>query len=143
MLSIRRMLPEDITASHGLLSQLGYEMDVQEVRQRYDAVVQSEDHAVIVAEQDGYIVAFCHIYARPALDKPPEAVVQAMVVDHACRSGGVGKTMMAAAETWAAERGFRSVALASHVSRFEAHAFYKALGYQPAATSYLFRKALG
>ena len=82
------------------------------------------------------------MYVRPGLDKPPEAIVQALVVDHAARGSGVGKIMMAAVETWAKDRGFTSVALASNVARTEAHTFYEAIGYQRAATSHLFRKTL-
>jgi GNAT superfamily N-acetyltransferase len=52
------------------------------------------------------VVALCHIYARPALEKPPEAVVQVLVVDRAHQDKGIGKRMMAAAERWAAARGF-------------------------------------
>jgi GNAT superfamily N-acetyltransferase len=51
--------------------------------------------------------------------------------------------MMAAAEAWAIERGFTSVALTSRVARAEAHRFYEKLGRQPVATSHLFRKVLG
>ena len=71
MISIRRMTAVDVPVSQVLLSQLGYQMDVHEVRRRYDAVVQSGDHALMVAEQGGRIIALCHTYARPALDKPP------------------------------------------------------------------------
>ena len=81
--------------------------------------------------------------ARPAPDRPPEAIVQALVVEQDCRGGGVGKAMMAAAEAWAADRGFTSVALASHISRSGAHAFYQALGYRVEATSHLMRKIVG
>ena len=49
---------------------------------------------------------------------------------------------MAAAEAWALDRGFRSVALSSHVSRAAAHAFYQTIGYQDIATARLFRKDL-
>jgi len=65
---------------------------------------------------------------------------QALVVEQAYRGGGVGKAMMEAAETWAAEQGFKSVVLGSHVSRLDAHAFYRARGYQCAATSHLVAK---
>ncbi|MGA8479387.1 MAG: hypothetical protein WB696_15645 [Chthoniobacterales bacterium] len=51
MISIRRMTAVDVPVSQVLLSQLGYQTDVQEVRRRYDAVVQSGDHALMVAEQ--------------------------------------------------------------------------------------------
>jgi GNAT superfamily N-acetyltransferase len=130
MISIRRMTAVDVPVSQVLLSQLGYQTDVQEVRRRYDAVVQSGDHALMVAEQGGRIIALCHTYARPALDKPPVAVVQALVVDQASRGSGVGKIMMTAAEKWAEDRGFTSVTLASHVSRSDAHAFFESIGYR-------------
>jgi GNAT superfamily N-acetyltransferase len=142
MILIRRMIAADVAASQMLLSQLGYQMDAQEVRQRYDAVAQSRDHALMVAEQGGCVIALCHAYARPALDKPSEAVVQALVVHQASRGSGVGETMMTAAETWAADRGFTSVVLASHVSRSDAHAFYESIGYRREGTSHLFRKTL-
>jgi GNAT superfamily N-acetyltransferase len=142
MIAIRRMTALDIPMSQALLSQLGYQLDAQEVRRRYDAVAESGDHTLMVAEQDGRVIALCHAYARPALDKPPEVIVQALVVDQASRGSGVGKIMMAAAETWAADRGFASIALGSHVSRSQAHAFYEAIGYRREATSHLFRKAL-
>jgi len=142
MTSIRRMTIADVTDVRGLLTQLDYEMDAREVARRHEAVARAEDHAALVAEQGGRVVALLHVYARPAFDKPPEAIVQALVVDRSCRGGGVGKAMMAAAEAWAAERGFASVALASHVSRPDAHAFYQAIGYRLAATSLLLRKEL-
>jgi len=143
MVSIRQMTAEDIPVSRLLLSQLGYPMDAHEIRRRYHAVARSGDHSLMVAEQDGCIIALCHMYARPSLDKPPEAVVQALVVDQAFRGSGVGKTMMAAAEAWASDHGFTSVALGSHVSRPDAHAFYEAIGYRCEATSHLFRKTFG
>ncbi|MDR3537548.1 MAG: GNAT family N-acetyltransferase [Acetobacteraceae bacterium] len=136
------MTTEDAVAAQRLLAQLGYPLELLEVRRRYDAVVRSADHAVMLADQDGTIVALCHMYVRPALDKPPEVVVQSLVVEQACRGSGMGKRMLAAAEAWAADRGFGSVALASNISRTPAHAFYEALGYRRAATSHQFRKAL-
>jgi len=142
MISIRRMTAADIPVSQGLLVQLGYPLDAQEVRRRYDAVAASADHILMIAEQAGRVIALCHAYARPALDKPPEVIVQALVVDQASQGSGAGKIMMATAEAWAMDRGFTSVALASQVSRAEAHAFYEAIGYRRAATSHLFRKAL-
>jgi GNAT superfamily N-acetyltransferase len=143
MVLVRPMTTEDLPTIQVLLLQLGYDMKPEEVRRRYDAVAGSADHTLMIADQAGRVVAFCHAYARPALDKPPEAVVQALVVDQACRGSGVGRIMMAAAEAWATERGFTSVALASHVSRADAHAFYQSIGYRQTATSHLFRKLVG
>jgi GNAT superfamily N-acetyltransferase len=83
------------------------------------------------------------MYGRPAVGKPPEAMVQALVVDQAARGLGIGKLMMAAAEAWAVVRGFTSVTLGSHVSQSDAYAFYEALGCVTEATSYQMRNPLG
>ena len=139
---VRHMTLGDVHIAQVLLSQLRYPLDPEEVLRRFDAVSGSIDHVLLVAEQAGHLIALCHVYARPALDKPPEAVVQALVVDQTYRGSGVGKIMMSAAEKWAKERGFTSVALASSVSRTDAHAFYETIGYQCTSTSHLFRKRL-
>lgn len=139
---MRPMTTEDLPAARILLSHLGYTLDAHELHHRYQAVAQSADHTLMVAEEDSSVIALCHVYARAALDKPPEAIVQAVVVDPAHQGRGIGRKMMAAAERWAVEHGFTSVALASHVSRSDAHTFYEALGYQRTATSHLFRKII-
>ena len=141
-LLIRTMAPTDIAPARALLSQLGYDMNTEEVRQRYGAITEKHDHAIFVGEEDGRVVALLHLYERPAFDKPPEAIVQAIVVDHNLRGTGIGKTMMDVAERWASERGFSSIALTSSVSRSDAHSFYNRLGYKAEATSHLFRKKL-
>ena len=142
MISVRQMTGEDIAVSQELLTQLGYPLDTPEVRRRYDAVAASNDHTLMVAEQARRVVALCHVYIRPALDKPPEAIVQALVVDHAARGSRVGKIMMAAAEAWAKDRGLISIALASNVARTDARRFYEAISYERTATSHLFWKSL-
>jgi GNAT superfamily N-acetyltransferase len=136
------MTADDAAAVQPLLVQLGYDMSVAEVTQRLASVLGAENHAVFVAQSAERVVGLLHIYARPALEKPPEAVVQALVVDATGRRGGVGARLMDVAERWAAERGFRSVALSSNVVRDDAHAFYTARGYALVATGHLFRKRL-
>jgi GNAT superfamily N-acetyltransferase len=136
------MTSGDIRQTVPLLAELGYELMPDEVERRFAAIIRSTDHSLLVAEMEAQIVGLLHLYARPALEKPPETIVQALVVDRAFRGGGVGRALMAAAERWASERGYRSVALSSNIAREEAHRFYAALGYRPVATSCLLRKEL-
>jgi GNAT superfamily N-acetyltransferase len=139
-IAVREMRPPDISACRLLLFQLGYDLTLQEVKQRYSAIQEKQDHAVFLGEQNGKVVALLHLYERPAFDKPPEVIVQALVVDQNWRGTGVGKKMMNVAERWAANRGFSSVALTSSASRSGAHSFYERIGYKAEATSHLFRK---
>ena len=46
---IRAMAPNDIPAARMLLSQLGYELNTNEVERRYNAVRERGAHAVFVA----------------------------------------------------------------------------------------------
>jgi GNAT superfamily N-acetyltransferase len=140
--TIRPARDDDLAALRSLLGQLGYDLPLDEIRRRLAAVGMAPDHAVLVGESNGRVVALLHLFVRPALEKPPEVIVQALVVDSRRRQGGVGKAMMKAAERWAQARDLRSVALSSHVAREDAHAFYKALGYEHVATSRLLRKSL-
>ena len=138
----RPMVLDDVSRCLILLAQLGYELEHDEAERRFLAVAGFPGHSLLVAESEKQIVGLLHVYARPALEKPPEAVVQAVVVDRSFRGNGIGKAFMAAAERWACDRGYRSVSLSSNITRGKAHAFYEAIGYQRFASSYLFRKEL-
>ena len=140
---VRPMAEADVAAGRLLLDQLGYDLTATEMRRRYAVIANTTGHAILVAECEARPVGLVHLYVRPALDKPPEVMVQAIVIDAAHRSKGIGKILMSAAESWASERGYNSVALYSNLSRSGAHSFYETLGYQLIATSHLFRRELG
>ena len=140
--AIRDMTHDDIEAIMPLMIQLGYEMNIDELRRRFETVISTAGHHLLVCEQDGQILGFCHMFARPALEKPPEAIVQSLVVDAEARQDGIGRALISAVEVWAKQQGFASVSLSSQVDREDAHAFYASLGYERVATSSLLRKWL-
>jgi GNAT superfamily N-acetyltransferase len=140
---VRPMAEADIAAGRVLLDQLGYDLTPAEMRRRYSVIASTAGHAILLAECEARPVGLAHLYVRPALDKPPEVIIQAIVIDAAHRGKGIGKILMSAAESWASERGYNSAVLYSNVSRSGAHSFYQTLGYQLIATSHLFRRKLG
>jgi GNAT superfamily N-acetyltransferase len=142
MIRLRPMSPDDITSGVALLAQLGYEMAAAELARRVAEVAAAPDHALVIAESDGQVAGLMHVFARPAIENPREAVVQSIVVDAACRRAGVGRRLMDHAEAWGRERGCLSLTLSSNTARAPAHAFYAALGYAVSASSYVFRKKL-
>ena len=140
---IRSLNAEDVSTAAALLHQLGYTVDAVELAARMARVGAASGHHAVVAEMDGRVVGLLHVYERPALEKPGEAVVQALVVDEASRGQGIGRALMREAERWAQARGLASITLHTRVDREDARAFYASLGYETAATSHLLRKALG
>ena len=139
---VRDLQPADLPAAANLLDQLGYALDKEEVRSRFERLLNAPAHRVRVAELDGQVVGLLHVFERPALEKPCEAVVQSLVVDANCRGSGVGAALMVDAEAWARARGLSSAALYTNIRRESAHAFYKRIGYAQAATSHLMRRDL-
>jgi GNAT superfamily N-acetyltransferase len=137
--AIRPFWYADTRRTGELLAQLGYELPSEELATRLAHVLAASDHHhVAVAEVDEKVVGLLHVYERPALEKPCEAVVQAMVVDAPQRGRGVGTALMQHAEAWARQRGLGSVALATR----HAASFYAQLGYGKVASSDLMRKSL-
>jgi GNAT superfamily N-acetyltransferase len=139
-ITIRELGDSDIEQARSLIKQLGYDLDRAEFLRRYEAVAADDGHVLMVADLESRLVALLHAYMRPAIDKPPEVVVQALVVDANERGKGIGEVMMRRAEAWARDKGFSSVSLSSHIRRADAHGFYQRLGYRIVATSHLFRK---
>jgi GNAT superfamily N-acetyltransferase len=139
---IRSITRSDLPAARVLLRQLGYDIALAELAARLDRVGAAVDHCVAVAELDGQIAGLLHVFERPALEKPCEAIVQALVVEVACRGKGVGRALMRHAETWARTRGLASIALHTRIDRDDACAFYARIGYDAAATSHRMRKQL-
>jgi GNAT superfamily N-acetyltransferase len=139
---IRGMTCADISDSVSLLAQFGYEMTAAEAARRVRDVLSTPEHSLVIAESEGRPIGLMHVFIRPAIENPREAVVQALVVDQKFRRAGIGRALMTAAQRWGEERGCRSVVLDSNVARTPAHAFYAALGYRVAATAYVLRKSL-
>jgi GNAT superfamily N-acetyltransferase len=139
-MAVRTITESDIAAAAVLIGQLGYEMPQAELPRRLTAVLAQGDHRVWVYDDGGRVAGVLHAFFRPALDKPPEVIVQALVTEAEQRSKGIGEALMQVAEAWAREKGCTSVALYSRVDRDRAQRFYERLGYEKKAASVLLRK---
>jgi ribosomal protein S18 acetylase RimI-like enzyme len=139
---IRPLDDDDLSALVLLLCQLDYAVDADEAARRTLRVRAAKDHHALVAEIDGRVVGLLHVYERPALEKPSEAVVQTLVVDEARRQEGVGKALMREAEAWARARALTSITLHTRIDREGAQTFYAKLGYTTTATARLMTRKL-
>ena len=141
--TIRLATAADAEEIARLSGQLGYPATAEEAIERLRAVSQYREHAVFVAEADGRLAGWIHVFLRPSLTTEPSVEVAGLVVDEHTRSHGLGQALLAEAERWTMEQGYRMVTLRSNVKRVRAHAFYERLGYENNKTSKSFRKVLG
>lgn len=84
--------------------------------------------AVLVAEEDGEILAMAQLARSGAMNADHRAEVQRVAVADAARGRGVGRELMTCIETTAGELGITLLWLTTHEGS-EACAFYEALGY--------------
>ena len=139
---VRDARPADVSAVRRLIGQLADAPDDAAFRARFERVLATDDHRIIVAEVEGKVMGVLHMFERPALEKSCEAMVQALVVDSDARSSGVGEALMREAEAWAQSRKLPSVSLYSRADRERAHAFYERIGYRIKATSVRMERGL-
>lgn len=97
----------------------------------FEAMRANPDNRLLVAEQEGAIVATMQLVFIPGLSHrgTTRAVIEAVRVEAARRGQGLGREIVRQALAIARERGARMVELTSHKSRVDAHRFYEKLGF--------------
>ncbi|HET6438594.1 MAG TPA: GNAT family N-acetyltransferase [Anaeromyxobacter sp.] len=138
---IRPLRSSDASDVARLAGQLGYPATRSEVEARLRAVEERSEHLCLGAEDgEGRLIGWVEAASRELLYVDRYAEICALVVDEACRGGGVGRALLEAAERWAGELGHRVVRLRSSVKRERTHRLYLRLGYVVEGTGHTFRK---
>ncbi|MGC8947058.1 MAG: GNAT family N-acetyltransferase, partial [Anaerolineae bacterium] len=141
-LLIRPAHPEDAPTLAALAGQLGYPTTPEEMMTRLQALAEDNYHAVFVAEQEGAVVGWIHVYLCLQVIAEREAEIGGLVVDEARRSRGIGTRLVREAEAWAQAHGCTALVVRSNVVREQAHAFYRRRGFQEVKLQRVFYKPL-
>lgn len=88
------------------------------------------------------LIGYAHLRVTRDLMNEETAEVVAIVVRRDSRRKGVGRRLIAAAETWAKQSGRARLLLRTEVVRTGAHAFFVALGYEEGSTAIEFIRDL-
>jgi GNAT superfamily N-acetyltransferase len=140
---VRRARLADEKRIAELSGQLGYPVTEKQMKGRLKEVIKDKDTACFVAESgEGGLTGWIHVSTTPLLEVERRAEVNALVVDEAARSGGVGASLLAAAEKWARGKRCKGMSVRSNVLRERAHGFYLRNGYEHYKTQKAFRKGL-
>ena len=141
-ITIRTATPSDATRLAELSTQLGYPANAGDLEERLARLVRREDTVVLVAELGGTVVGWLHAAEAEILEYGRRCEILGLVVDAGTRRSGAGRSLVAAAERWGAERGLAQIAVRSNVTRAESHPFYEKLGYERWKTQHAYRKPL-
>jgi N-acetylglutamate synthase-like GNAT family acetyltransferase len=133
---LRDALAEDAAAIASLLTQLGYPVGGDSVVQRLERLRRAGDR-VVIAEVGGHIAGVAHLQVLPAIEYDgPTARLAALVVDENSRRSGVGGALVEAVEAEARGRGCALLFLTTAERRADAHAFYRAVGFERTGRRY-------
>ena len=138
------MTERDAPAAAELSGQLGYPSTVAQIERRFESLSRDPESAVLVAEDgDGRVVGWVHVVGQRYLEMDRYAEIGGLVVDAAARRKGAGKALVAAAEKWAAGRGYGTMRVRSNMKRIEARPFYEGAGYVIVKSQNVYEKTLG
>jgi len=141
--SVRPPEPHDYGKIADLAGQLGYPSTAKQVQKRIDAMANSSQHAVYVAElPEGQIAGWIGLYVFRSVEQDSCAGISGLIIDQHIRSRGVGKALLDTAEKWAGSQGCNSISVHSNVTRERAHQFYTRNGYECVKTQKYLLKAL-
>lgn len=113
-----------------LAGQLNYPSTSAQIRARLDAMRDSSEYVVYVAELSGKGVAgWIGLRISRSVEQDACAEITGLIIDESIRSCGIGRILLDVGERWAREQGCESVSVHSNVVRQRAHQFYERNGY--------------
>ena len=139
--AVRRAEPRDAAEMARLLTHLGHPTDVSMIAARWDAWAAAGNDAFVAERADGTLAGLITTHHMTVFHRPrPVGRITSLVVDETARGLGVGRALVAAAESLLAAAGCGLLEVTSNVRRADAHAFYERLGYE--RTSARFAKTI-
>ena len=139
--AIRLAAPADAHAVSVLLNELGYRVPPAQVLASLAAMdVQRADPVFVATDKDNVAGLLALHIARWLQLEKPIARITALVVQGKYQRRGIGRRLLAHAESFAQSAGCGTLELTTAAERDEAQAFYREFGFEH--TSIRFKKAL-
>jgi GNAT superfamily N-acetyltransferase len=114
---------------------------VREIKAMFFRLLKNPNAKVILAENEGQIIALIDLTFRETLFYRGWAmVIEDLIVDENYRRRGIGTQLVRLAEEIARRRECRAIELNSDLYRKETHHFWEVIGYQ--CEAYQFRKEI-
>jgi len=129
--TVRHAQPGDAAVLAQLMCELGYETKRTEMEPRLKLILSNPAHKTFVAVMGDCVCGMIGTLAYPSYEHDdPSGRILALVTLSAARRRGIGRALIATAETDLAQRGIMRVGLDTRLTREDAHKFYESLGYE-------------
>jgi len=140
---IRSATMDDSSALADLSTQLGYPTSQIQSANRLGVILDSKEHAIIVAcLADGTVVGWVHAFLAFRVESDQFAEIGGFIVTEKFRRQGIGKCLLAAVEEWVIQSGIAKLRVRCRSDRVDTHTFYKQLGFSKLKQQNVFNKSL-
>lgn len=138
---IRTCSLEDADAIQALNQQeMGYAYPKECTKQKLQTLLNSPKDKIFVAVANGTVVGYVHANDYELLYAPSMKNIMGIAVASEYQRSGIGRALLEEAEAWARDCGASGVRLVSGGTRTDAHAFYRACGYDGGKQQLNFKK---
>ena len=139
--AIRFATEDDAVELTRLFTDLGHPTTAADIIDRWKSWSDMGNQALVVANAEGGLAGVVTLHEMLVLHRPkPVGRITALVVDASVRGKGIGRALVAAAESVLKRSGCGLLEITSNVRLDNAHSFYAHLGYEQ--TSFRFAKVL-
>ena len=129
--TIRIAVLNDAPELARLLTALGYACSAEQILERSADWAEAGNQAIVASEPSGRLLGVVTLHRMIVLHRPkPVGRITALVVDADKRGGGIGKSLVAAAESNLFAAGCGLSEITSNDRLGDAHAFYQHFGYE-------------
>lgn len=127
--TIRLVAKEDGPELARLLTELGHPTTPEDIHAQWHDWTNSGNSAFVASASNGLLGAVT-LHTMMVLHRTlPVGRITSLIVDPTSRGNGLGRSLMAAAESALADAGCGLIEITSNLRRTDAHAFYERLGY--------------
>jgi len=141
--NIRSATMDDSSALADLSTQLGYPTSPIQSANRLGAILDSNEHAILVAcLADGTLVGWVHVFLAFRVESDPFVEIGGFVVTKEFHRRGIGRCLLAAVEEWVIQSGMTKLRVRCRSNRVGTHTFYKRLGFSKSKQQHVFDKSL-
>lgn len=128
---IREIKIDDYVEIAFLNQQLGYDYEVELVRQRIKKILSCTNDKILVAvDMEQYsVIGYIHASPYELLYCDSLINILGLVVDKEKRNIGIGKELIQSIEIWAKQNNYLGIRLVSGSDRVNAHKFYEHCGF--------------
>lgn len=141
-MQISRMEEHHLSEVAKLSDQLGYPVELSELRDRFLKLSPKKRHAFFVCEENKNILGWIHLECVEDLIEEDKAEIKAFVVEENSRGNGIGKALIEIAEKWAKTYQLHTIFLNCNILRERTHKFYQREGFEKYKSSLFFEKKI-